>query len=150
MSKFYQIADHLATRRAVPTSGILRRGACLHPCNLARCTRADHGRTLLHAPRFYPKQRRCPASFVARPSHKEDCRNKRPLSSTFAFAAVPASFAVSVGMPMLSMDGLEFSLQRLRSRVMLALPAIGSERRLGKACSRLTLTDGLSFCSCLA
>ena len=125
-----KVADQPATRRAVPTSGTRRSGACLHPCNLTGCTRADHGRTLLYASTFHPKQRRCQASLVARPAHKEGCRNRTRLCSAFAFAAVPASFAVSVGMPLLSMESLKVSLQRLQSRVMLALPAIGSETRL--------------------
>ena len=150
MSKFYKKnANQPATRRAVPTSGTRRRGACLHPCNLARCTRADHGRTLLHSPRFYPKERRLP-SIISRTTRKEGCRNRTRVCSAFAFAAVPASFAVPVGMPMLSMEGLKFSVRRLRSRVFLGASCDRLGETIWKACSHLTLTDGLSFCSCLA
>ena len=46
------------------------------------------------------------AGTIRRTTRKEGFRNRRRLSSTFAFAAVPASFAVSVGLPMLSKGGL--------------------------------------------
>ena len=42
---------------------------------------------------------------IRRTTRKKGLRNKRRLSSTFAFAAVPASFAVSVGLPLLSKEG---------------------------------------------
>ena len=62
------LASHDPSSLAESFSGSceMRRDVRLHPCNLAGCTGADHGRTVMYAPKFYPKQRRCQAPFVAR------------------------------------------------------------------------------------
>ena len=70
---------------------------------------------------------------IRRTTEKEGCWNGRRLSSAFAFAAVVASFVTSVGRPPLGNDG--FGVQLAKDFVavsFMALPANGSERRLGR------------------
>ena len=88
------------------------------------------------------------SGITRRTNQKEGCRNGRRLSSAFAFAAVVASFVVSVGL--LSTEGLEFNLQRLRNRVFYGASCDMLGETTWKICSRLTLTCGLTFCPRLA
>ena len=107
--------------------------------------------TLLHAPRFHREQRRCPASFVARPRRRAvGMGDALPMPSPFA--AVVASFIVSVWLPTLSKDGFGVQLAKdLVAVSFMAFPAIGSERDdlAGFFSSDVDLRSDFLFLSCL-